>query len=125
MIPAQHNKFLQGINSFHPQEELGEVISKIYQKVRGYHLNCRNSDLDVDTSFNFPIDDTLEIIDGIRSPLAEKRLEGQPLSESDLKRLEMLDSLTDEILSLVMQEPKESIEVRLALDHAKRVTRKK
>ena len=75
------------------------------------------------TALNFFIDDALETIDRIRGPLAQKRLEGKQFSESEFVNLEILNSLTNKILSLLTPEPEEPTEVRLAVEYAKRIGR--
>lgn len=61
------------------------------------------------------MDEILEIIDTYRIPLAEKRLAGE-LTERERISLEMLDSLTDTLLSV--PEPDEPLDVKLALEYA-------
>lgn len=125
MIQAQHNRNQQNANSFSPKEDLGEIIADLYKKVNGFRFeNLVENDIG-ETASNFSLDDTLETIDRARSPLAEKRLEGQMLTTMEFVHLDLLDSLTDKIQSLMMQEPGESIDVKLALEQAKRVARKK
>lgn len=121
MIQSQHNKNRQDTISFHPKEEMAEVVADLYRRINGFY----NSEIDHNTESNFSIDNALDTIDRFRSPLAEKRLEGEQFSEIEITYLEILDSLTDKLLSLQAQMPEESVEVRLALEHAKRVVRNK
>lgn len=102
-------------------DNIGEIVASLYEKVHGYcwELFYREKDtanLFADTSMS----EVLEIIDKYRIPLAEKRLEGEELSEKELIYLEMFDSLTDIILSGMSPEPDEPLDVKLALDYAKK-----
>jgi hypothetical protein len=71
------------------------------------------------------MNEILEIIDKYRIPLAEKRLKGEVLTEKEYIYLEILDSLTDNILSQISPEPDEPLDIKLALEYAQRVGRNK
>ena len=121
MIQVQRSKLQQETISFQPKEDVGELVADLFRKLNGYHVQIRSRERGINTALDFSIDDTLETIDRLRSPLAEKRLEGQPLSNQELNHLEILNSLTEQILSSLMPEPVESAEVKLALEHARKL----
>lgn len=121
MIQVQRNKHQQKAVSFQPKEDVRELVADLFRKLNGYHVQFHSREAWINTALDFSIDDTLETIDRLRSPLAEKRLEGKPLSNQELNRLEILNSLTEQILSTLMPEPVESAEVKLALEHARKL----
>jgi hypothetical protein len=93
--------------------------------VQGYSQKEEVNYTRINTSVNVSEEELLEAIDQIRFPLAEKRLEGEELSETQLIYLEVLDSLTDKVLSRFAPEPEESIDVKLALVEARRIAQNK
>jgi hypothetical protein len=121
MIQVQRNKLEQETISFQPKEDVEELVADLFRKLNGYHDQVRGRERGINTALDFSIDDTLETIDRLRSPLAGKRLDGQQLSDQELNRLEILNMLTEQILSLLMPEPVESAEVKLALEHARKL----
>ena len=64
------------------------------------------------------VEEILEIVDGFRKPLADRRLEGESLTNSENELLTFLDNLTDYILQLECPEPKQDEEVTQALEQA-------
>lgn len=71
---------------------------------------------------DIPISEVLEIVDEYRIPLAEKRLDGKQLTEKEFIYLEILDLLTDIILSGITPEPSEPFDVKLALEYAQQLS---
>lgn len=114
MLQAQHNGNTYDVSSFKaPIEEISELASNVYKKVNGWEP--------MGTLTGFTADETLEIIDRIRIPLAGKKFDGQRLSLKEESYLTMMETLTDKILNSIAPVPEESPEVRSAMLHAKRL----
>ncbi len=104
-------------------KNLSEVVASLYKKVHGYCWKLFTTEEVSDNLFdNTPMNEVLEIIDEYRIPLAEKRLDREELTEKELTYLEILDSLTDSILSGIAPEPSEPLDVKLALEYAKKLS---
>lgn len=125
MLQTQHKGNKEYNITFKQDENLGEDVSRIYKLVQGYSQKEEVNYTRINTSVDVSEEELLEAIDQIRFPLAEKRLEGEDLSETQLIYLEILDSLTDKVLSRFAPEPEESIDVKLALEEAKRIAQNK
>ena len=123
MLQALHNKNIQNSISFNFNEDMEDVVARIYQKIIGLNYKVDSGEIGRNTALNFPMDEYLDTIDRFRSPLAMKRLEDVEFTESEFNDLQLLDSLTGRILSLLTPIPEESIEEKLALEYAKRVSR--
>jgi hypothetical protein len=128
MINFYNYEHVEGITSFRSKgmDNLGEIVASLYQKVHGYCWELFHKDKETVNLFaDTPMSEILEIIDQYRIPLAEKRLDGVELTEKEYVYLNMLDSMTDSILSGISPKPEQPIDVKLALEEAKRVRRNK
>lgn len=117
MLQAHHNGHVYTEVNFNVASEPSvELVSNVYKKVNGWELGS--------TLEGFTAIELLEIIDSARTPLASKKFDGEGLSDKEEMYLLMMEFLTDKVLNLVDAMPEESLEVKAAMLHAKRLMQK-
>lgn len=123
MIGTQHTSEQYDTTKYSAGNRAPDVIAGIYRILTGdeYGLDKTNKDVRKNQFTNMPLVELLEIVDELKLPLDEKVFDGEPLSEKESRRLELLEDFSESILDIIEPEPERPKEVLDAIKYAERL----